>query len=380
MEHVDCVVIGAGIIGLAIARELALAGREVIILEGNVDIGTGVSSRTNEAIPAEADGPASALKIRLCAMGASLIRDYAARHGVRFNKCGKLTIAQTAAEVSTLEAMQARMMGRGTPTTRLISRDELAEMEPLLAKTCTMALYSPDSGVIDSHDLMLSLLAEAEAHGAQLVCNAPVLSGCTGFNGIELDIGGPEPARISASEVLLCAGLGTVPLANRMKLANVPHQYYAKGHYFALSGKAPFSHMIYPVRLPPPPAGEAAPIRPKPFVPDISGRGLFGPDIEWVTDEDYSIPAVRADAYYAGARLYWPELPDGALTPAFAGIRPEIRGPHDAPVDFRIDGPSRTGALGIYALYGIGAPGMTASLALAHHVAGMLKFQRMAAQ
>lgn len=380
MEHVDCVVVGAGVIGLAIARELSLAGREVIVLEAQSAIGTGVSARTNEAIPAEAPGPASSLKTQLSGIGSAMLRDYAASHGVPFNICGKLTIAQSEDEARALEMMRKRLGAKDGASVRFLSRDALGQMEPLLAETCCGALYSPYSGVIDTHALMLSLQGEAEEAGAQVVLNAPVLSGSAGSGGIELDVGGADPIRISAGTVVLCAGLGTVPLATRLKLANVPRQYLGKSHYFSLNCKSPFTHMIYPMRPQPPVSGAPSQPRARPFVPDASGHGLFGPDLVWVEEEDYAVPPVRADGFYEGIRLYWPGLPDGALEPAFAGIRPSIHSPQERPVDFRIDGPSKTGVLGLYALYGIEAPGMTACLALARHISGMLNFRQMAAQ
>ncbi|MDE2111677.1 MAG: NAD(P)/FAD-dependent oxidoreductase [Alphaproteobacteria bacterium] len=362
MERVDCVVIGAGVVGLAVARTLALAGREVIVLEREGAIGTGISSRNSEVIHAGMYYPTDSLKARLCVAGNQMLRDYAASHGVPFKMVGKLIVATTAQEAADLEGILAK--GRANKVTGLrgISGAEATAMEPALS--CVSALLSPDTGIIDTHAYMLALQGEAEANGAMVAFRAPVVGGHPHDNGMELTIGDAEGTRLVAKIVVIAAGLAACNVARAMGLANVPTPYLCKGNYFSLAGKMPFQRLVYPV-----PVSAGLGVH---YTVDLAGRGRFGPDVEWVEREDYRVDPARAESFYAAIRRYWPALADGALEPVFAGIRPKIQAPNEPARDFVVAGPKDHGSPGVIALYGIESPGLTSSLALADTVKGLV--------
>lgn len=360
MERVDCIVIGAGVVGLAAARALALRGREVIVLEREGAIGTGISSRNSEVIHAGMYYPTGSLKARLCVAGNRMLREYAKSRGVDFKMVGKLIVATDPEEEKILETILGRARANGVSGLKAISGAEARAMEPALR--ATSALFSPDTGIIDSHALMLALQGDAERAGAVVVFQAPVIGGRIFDGAIELEIG--DGTRLLARSAVIAGGLQACAIAGAIGLANVPQAYLCKGNYFTLTGKTPFGRLIYPV-----PVSAGLGVH---FTLDMAGRGRFGPDVEWITDEDYRVDPARAESFYAAIRHYWPDLPEGALEPAYAGIRPKIQPPGAPAADFVIAGPAQHGATGVVALYGIESPGLTSSLALAEHICGLL--------
>ena len=361
-EKTDCVVIGAGVVGLAVARALALAGREVIVLEAAGAIGTGTSSRNSEVIHAGIYYPPGSAKAALCVAGKALLYRYCEEHGVAHRRCGKLIVATSAVQAGTLHKILAQAGANGVRDLRLLTADEVGAMEPELR--CVAALYSPSTGIVDSHGLMLAFQGEAEDRGAMLALLSPVTGGEIGAGGIMLDVGGAEPMRIVARTVVNSAGLMAQRVAAALRgfpKEKVPPCHYAKGNYYSLAARSPFTHLIYPV---PEAAGLGVHL-----TLDLAGQARFGPDVEWITEIDYDVDLRRADGFYRAIRDYWPGLKDGQLAPGYAGIRPKLGGP-DAPAgDFLIQGPDEHGVAGLVNLFGIESPGLTASLALAKRVA-----------
>jgi len=361
MEQIDCLVIGAGVVGLAVARELALAGREVIVLEAADAIGTGTSSRNSEVIHAGIYYPAGSLKAEACVRGKRMLYDYCESHGVPHKRLGKLIVAASADQIATLHSLKAKAEANGVMDLAFLSRAEALALEPNL--DVAAALLSPSSGVIDSHSYMLALQGDAEAAGAMIAFETPVIGGRVTSNRIEIDAGGVNPMSLSARLVVNSAGLHCVDVAHLIQgipEATKPKLYYAKGNYFGLTGKPPFSRLIYPV---PEAAGLGVHI-----TIDMGGRARFGPDVEWVDGLEYAVDPARAEPFYAAVRRYWPGLADGALFPDYAGIRPKLQTPTGEAADFVIQGPTVHGIPGLINLYGIESPGLTASLALAERV------------
>ena len=361
MENVDCVVIGAGVVGLAVARALALAGREVIILEAAEGIGTETSSRNSEVIHAGIYYPKGSLMARTCVEGRRLLYAYCAEHGVPHRNCGKLIVATNAQESELLQSIKGRAEANGVEGMQLMSGNAATQLEPNLH--CTAALLSPATGIVDSHSYMLALLGDAEAHGAMLAIHSPVTAGRVVDGGIELEVGGTEPMQLRCRLVINAAGLHAPDLARKISGVpsdKIPTAYYAKGNYFTLSGRSPFSRLIYPV---PVPGGLGVHI-----TVDLGGQAKFGPDVEWIPGIDYSVDPHRADKFYAAVRKYWPALKDGALQPGYAGIRPKIVPPGAPAQDFTLQGPADHGVPGLVNMFGIESPGLTASLALAEQV------------
>ncbi len=362
MERVDCVVIGAGVVGLACARALALAGREVIVLEEADAIGTETSSRNSEVIHAGIYYAPASAKAALCVEGKALLYRYCAERGVAHRRCGKLIVATEQEQIATLHKIQAQAAANGVHDLRLLTADEAKAMEPALR--CVAALHSPSTGIIDSHGLMLAYLGEAEDHGAMRALQSPVTGGEIEANGIALDVGGAEPMRILARTVVNSAGLMAQRIAAALRgfpRHKIPPCYYAKGNYYSLSSRSPFTHLIYPV---PEAAGLGVHL-----TLDLAGQARFGPDVEWIAEIDYDVDLRRADGFYRAIRDYWPGLKDGQLAPGYAGIRPKLSGPDEPASDFLIQGPREHGVDGLVNLFGIESPGLTASLALAKHVA-----------
>ena len=357
-ERVDSVVIGAGIVGLAVARALALAGREVIVLEAESAIGTGISSRNSEVIHAGMYYPTGSLKARLCVEGNRLLRDFAASRGVPFAMVGKMIVATSAAEEAQLDLILNRGRANGSEGLYAMSGAEARALEPAL--NCTRALFSPSTGIVDTHALMLALQGEAEAHGAVIAFQSPVVGGAAADGGTLIRVGGSDPMTLLARRVVIAAGLGAPAVGRALGLAHVPVGHLCKGSYFGLTGKVPFRHLVYPV-----PVAAGLGVH---FTLDLGGRGRFGPDVEWVGHEDYAVDPRRGESFFAAIRRYWPDLPDGALEPAYAGIRPKIQAEGEAAVDFVIQGAEQTGVAGVVALYGIESPGLTSCLAIARHV------------
>ena len=366
MERIDCAVIGAGAVGLAVARALALAGREVVVLEKEAAMGTETSARNSEVIHAGIYYPPGSLKGLMCVAGRRALYAYCESRGVPHRRCGKLIVATREDEIPGLEQLLAHGHANGVEDLRMISRAEALQMEPALQ--CAAALYSPSTGIMDSHGLMLAYRGEAEDHGAMIAFESPVLSGEVMAEGIALEVGGAEPMRVLAHTVINSGGLHAPGLARRMQglpAEHVPQAYYAKGNYFSLTGRSPFTHLIYP---PPEAAGLGVHL-----TLDLGGQARFGPDVEWIDRIDYSVDPKRCEGFYAAIRSYWPGLPDGALQPGYAGIRPKINSRTEAARDFVIEGPETHGVAGLVNLFGIESPGLTSSLAIADKVASLLK-------
>ncbi|WP_337995907.1 NAD(P)/FAD-dependent oxidoreductase [Oleispirillum naphthae] len=373
MEQLDVAVIGAGVVGLAVARAFARAGREVVILERAESFGAGVSSRNSEVLHAGLYYPTDSLRAAVCAPGRKRLYAYCAERGIAHKRCGKLLVAADAAQAERLPGIAAQAAANGAEDLRLVSAAGARRMEPALC--CAAALFSPGTGIIDSHGLMLSLLADAEAAGAALAVMTPVSAIVPDGGGAVLHCGaGADAFAARANLAVNCAGLGSVPLAAGAWGKNAkrpcPRRHMAKGNYFSLAGRAPFSRLIYPL---PEPGGLGVHL-----TLDLAGRGRFGPDVEWIDEETYTVDPARGEAFYASIRRYWPGLPDGALAPDTCGIRPKIFGPGEPTADFLVAGPETHGIPGVIHLLGIESPGLTACLALADHVAALAGSEKTA--
>jgi len=361
MDRVDCVVVGAGVIGLAVARRLAQAGREVVVLEAAEGIGTVTSSRNSEVIHAGIYYKAGSLMARMCVAGKKMLYRYCADHGVPHKNCGKLIVATTPKEAEKLQSIRAHAEANGVLDMQMLSGEAARALEPAL--NCDAALLSPSTGIIDSHAFMLALRGDAEAAGAALAFHTPLLRARAVAGKIELDAGGDAPMTLECRLLVNSAGLNAPAVArgiDGMPLASIPRAYLAKGNYFSCSRKAPFSHLIYPV---PEPGGLGVHL-----TLDMAGQARFGPDVEWVDTIDYAVDPARAARFYPAIRKYWPALPDGALMPSYSGMRPKIVPPAVASQDFVIQGPKDHGVAGLINLFGIESPGLTSSLAIADYV------------
>jgi L-2-hydroxyglutarate oxidase LhgO len=384
MEKMDTVVIGAGVVGLAVARALALAGREVMVIEKEGAIGQGVSSRNSEVIHGGLYYPTGSLKAQLCVRGKELLYAYLQERGLPYQRCGKLMVATDASQLPKLAAIEAQAAANGVLVQRL-SRDQARVLEPQLE--CIAALHSPSTGIVSSHDLMTSLQGDLENAGGMVVLATEVQS-MAFFEGNKAfpfvvsarsatDTGADEePMQLACKQVINAAGLYAPLLARRtqgLNPATIAQDHYAKGNYYALAGKAPFKHLIYPV---PEAAGLGVHL-----TLDLGGQAKFGPDVQWlqgITDPaqiDYNVDPRRADAFYAEVRKYWPALQDGQLTPSYSGVRPKISGPSEAAADFCIQGADVHGLQGLVNLYGIESPGLTSCLAMGEYVVNMLSNQ-----
>ncbi len=363
---VDCVVIGAGVVGLAVGRALALQGREVLIVDAAEAIGTGTSSRNSEVIHAGIYYPAGSLKAELCVRGKQLLYDYCAERGIGHQRLGKLIVATEPGQERQLAKIAAHAQSNGVNDLERLGAEQARQLEPALR--CTAALRSPSTGIVDSHGLMLALLGDAENAGAQSVFHTPLLSGrVRPEGGFDLQFGGADAMALSCAMLVNASGIHAPTLARRIDgipTDSIPPVYLCKGSYFTLAGRAPFSHLIYPV---PQAAGLGVHL-----TLDLGGQAKFGPDTEWVEREDYTLDPARAEVFYAAVRSYWPALPDGALAPGYTGIRPKISAPHEAAADFVIAGPAVHGVPGLVNLFGIESPGLTASLAIGERVASAL--------
>ena len=365
-ESVECVVIGAGVVGLAVARVLALSGRTVLVLEKEQYIGAHTSSRNSEIIHAGLYYPVNSLKARFCVAGRKRLYEYCAARGVATKRVGKLVVATDDAEAPLLAKVMARARANGVDDLELLDGGAARAMEPELS--CIAAFHSPSTGLVDSHAFMLSLQGEAEAHGATVALRAEVSSGrVRDAGGFTLEIAGDEPMTLDCEVLVNAAGLYAPDVARRLKglpLASIPRDYYCRGVYFTLPGKAPFRRPIYPV-----PEHAGLGIH---YTPDLAGQGRFGPDTEWIDGIDYTVDPRRGSLFYAAIRKYWPGLADGALQPGYAGVRPKISGPDEPAADFRIDGAERHGIPGLVNLFGIESPGMTSALAIADFAAALV--------
>lgn len=362
MNDVDCIVIGAGVIGLAAARALSRGGREVIILESERHFGMHTSSRNSEVIHAGIHYEPNSLKARLCVAGRDLLYRYCAERGIPHRRCGKLTVATTETQLTALEKIESNARASGVFDLAWLDGSEARREEPELR--CIRALSSPSTGIIDSHVLMQSLLADAEANGASIAYDTKATSLRTTPRGIEIAINGESVPSVRAGTVVNSAGLHAERVA--LLIRDFPAQFvptvsFAKGSYFALSGASPFSRLVYPV---PPPGGHLG-IH---MTIDLSGAARFGPDSEWVQSFDYAVDPHRAGLFAEAIRQYWPGLDEARLYPAYAGIRPKVAGPGEPARDFCISGPQQHGVAGVVNLFGMESPGLTASLAIADHI------------
>jgi L-2-hydroxyglutarate oxidase LhgO len=360
MEQVECVVVGAGVVGLAVARRLALAGREVLVLESEAAIGRITSSRNSEVIHAGIYYPHDSLMARFCVLGRKMLYAYCAEHGVPHNNCGKLIVATSDAETARLAAIRQHAALNDVEL-RMLSAAEARTLEP--AVHCTAALLSPATGIIDSHSYMLALRGDAEAAGASIAFKAPLESAAIADDGFVLGVGGIDSLALGCRIFINAAGLNAPEIAKRidgMPRDRIPTAYFAKGNYFSFNGRAPFSRLIYPV---PVPGGLGVHL-----TLDLAGQARFGPDVEWIDTIDYAVDPERAAKFYPAIRRYWPELPDGALQPSYSGIRPKIVPRAIANQDFVVQGPRDHGIGGLVNLFGIESPGLTSSLAIADHV------------
>lgn len=369
MDKVGCIVIGAGVIGLAVARALAQAGREVIVVERHIAIGMETSSRNSEVIHAGLYYPAGSLKARLCVAGRTALYDYCRERTIPHKRCGKLVVAATDSQLAQLAGIHAQAQANGCNDTVMLSANEARSLEPALS--CVAAMHSPSTGIVDAHAYMLALRADAEHAGAVFAIDSDVSGGEACSDGIVLNIrtGDGAETEIAADTVINCGGLWAPDVARRIRCLDertIPQACFAKGNYYSLSGRAPFSRLIYPV---PQPGGLGVHL-----TLDMAGQARFGPDVEWISVADgkidYTVDPRRADNFYEEIRAYWPTLADGVLQPAYSGVRPKIV-PAGAPAaDFLFASHGNAHYLG---LYGIESPGLTASLAIAMHVQQLME-------
>jgi len=366
MERIDCLVVGAGVVGLAIARALAEAGREVIVVDAADAIGTGTSSRNSEVIHAGIYYPPGSLKAKLCVRGRELLYPYCEAHGVEHRRCGKLIVATRDEDRPKLDTIAARARASGVHDLEPLTRAQALAMEPALH--CVSALWSPSTGIIDSHGYMTALLGDAERAGAMLALLTPLLDARRHGDAWHIATGGAEALELEAAWIVNAAGLHAQSIAQGMHgfpQAAVPPLHLAKGHYFSLRGRSPFTRLVYPT-----PSDGGLGVH---LTLDLGGQARFGPDVEWLADADpnhidYAVDPSRAPAFATDIRRYWPELGDDALLPAYSGVRPKLSGSGSPAADFHIAGPGEHGCAGVVQLFGIESPGLTASLAIGEEV------------
>jgi L-2-hydroxyglutarate oxidase LhgO len=370
MDRVEAVVVGAGVVGLAVARALAMRGIETLVLERENAIGTGISSRNSEVIHAGLYYPTGSLKARLCVQGKTQLYAFCESHAVEHRRCGKLLVATDAAQLPALAALRDKAAANGVHDLVRLSPTEAIAMEPQLH--CVGALWSPSTGILDSHGFMLALQGDLERHGGIVAVASPVTSIRLGTASHSLEVGGQQPMRLETRYLINCAGLWAPTLAAGMQglpPGQVPTAYFCKGNYYSLRGRAPFTRLVYPM---PQQAGLGLH-----FTLDLGGRGRFGPDVQWLDarDEgaiDHRVDVTLTTTFQAEVRRYWPALPDGSLQPDYSGVRPKLAGPLAPQADFMAHGPEAHGIPGLVNLFGIESPGLTASLSLAELVARRL--------
>jgi L-2-hydroxyglutarate oxidase LhgO len=374
MEQVDCVVIGAGVVGLAVAREMALQGRETILLEREGSFGTISSARNSEVIHAGIYYPKDSLKAKLCVEGNRLLYEYCRTHQVGTQPYGKLIVADET-QINDLQAILYKAQNNGVPEIKMISGEEAKQLEPKLK--CSAAILSASTGIVDSHAYMLSLLGGFEDAGGMIAYHSPLISakpiGHSAEGGFELSIGGPDGMQLQTKLLINCAGMSAPATAQKIEGLNkdqIPKAYFAKGNYFSLSGKSPFTHLIYPI---PEPGGLGVHL-----TLDMAGQAKFGPDVEWLDVQneeqiDYTVDPKRGESFYEAVRRYWPELKDNSLQPDYSGVRAKIVPPNSPAGDFCFNTPQDHGLQGLYNLYGFESPGLTSSIAIARYLEGKIK-------
>jgi len=368
---VECVVVGAGVVGLASAYALAMQGREVVVLEAERGVGRGVSSRNSEVIHAGLYYSTGSLKARLCVEGRRRLYQFCKDFGVEHRRLGKIIVATSDAEAARLAAIRARAEANGVDDLKTLSKADLGALEPELEGV--LGLLSPSSGIIDAHGLMTALHGALEAAGGVVAFDSPVISGRAGEGLTTLKVGGAAPTTITAERVILCGGLSASALAASIEglaRASIPKTRFAKGAYFSLARRSPFARLVYPV-----PESGGLGVH---LTLDLLGQARFGPDVEWLDETDpkrlnYDVDPARAARFTAAIRRYWPGLKDGELAPAYVGVRPKLSAPGAPDADFMIHGPEQHGAEGVIALYGIESPGLTSALAIGEEVARRVK-------
>ncbi|MBU3565770.1 NAD(P)/FAD-dependent oxidoreductase [Polynucleobacter sp. MWH-HuK1] len=375
MDRVDCVVIGAGVIGLAVAREMALQGRETILLERESAFGTISSARNSEVIHAGIYYPKDSLKAKLCVEGNRMLYEYCRTHHVATQPYGKLIVASDESQLDDLQAILYKAQQNNVPEIKMITGEQAKSMEPEL--NCSAAVLSASTGIVDSHGFMLSLLGGFEDAGGMVAYQSPLISakplGANAQDGFELEIGGADVMKIQTKLLINCTGMSAPAIAKKIEgLAKeqIPKAYFAKGNYFSLSGKSPFKHLIYPI---PEPGGLGVHL-----TLDMGGQAKFGPDVEWLEiDEenqiDYTVNPKRGDGFYEAVRKYWPGLKDNALQPDYSGVRAKIVPPNAPAGDFCFNTPRDHGIEGLFNLYGFESPGLTSSLAIAKYLECQIK-------
>lgn len=364
VETLDAVVVGGGVIGLAVARQLALKGRDVTLFEAEATLGAHASSRSSEVIHAGLYYEPGSLKAELCARGRQALYAYCAEQGVAHARLGKLVVATRDAQIPELERIHARAAANGVDDLTWLDSAEIRTLEPAI--TAERALLSPSTGIVDSHGLMMALKRETLARSGRVLLRSPVLGGRVDDSGFVLEIGGTEAASVRCRTLVNAAGSMAPALSQSLAgvpAKSIPAPFFAKGHYFALTGSSPFRHLVYPV---PEPGGLGVHV-----TLDLAGRARFGPDVSWVSGLDYAFDEGRAPAFYSAIRAYYPALADGELEPAYVGVRPKL-GPAGSTCDFVISGPATHGVPDLVALYGIESPGLTAALALAERCVAAL--------
>ena len=361
LSRADVAVVGAGVVGLAVARALALGGREVFILERERSVGQHTSSRNSEVVHAGIYYPPGSLKARLCVRGRRMLYEYCEERGIPHARVGKLVVASTESELPGLERLLTNARACAVDDLQRLGPEDIRRLEPEVS--AVRGLLSPSTGILDSHAFMESLLADARRAGAELALETPVMGGRVEDRGVELHLGGAEPGPVRFELVVNSAGLWAPELARHIEglpPSTVPRAYFAKAHYFVLAGPSPFRHLIYPL---PVPGGLGTHV-----TLDLGGQARFGPDVEWVDGVDYRFDETRAVEFYDSTRRYYPALRDGQLVPGYTGVRPKISGPGEPPADFVVQGPPTHGVPGLVNLYGIESPGLTAAMALAEWV------------
>lgn len=364
-DKLDCIVVGGGAVGLAIARAIVIEGREVVVLEAESEVGRHSSSRNSEVVHAGIYYPNKSLKAQLCVQGKQLLYEYCESRHVAHQRIGKLIVASNEEDLDKLDALQQQAKRNGVVDLRLLSADEVRECEPEVA--CTGALLSPSTGIIDSHGLMNALQADIEAHGGEVVLNSKVTNVNVTDGGFEFDVSGQQ---FECATLVNSAGLGAIELAGEMNRAPIfgpegpPTRRFAKGHYFAYQGKSPFEHLIYPV-----PSGGGLGIH---ATNDLGGAARFGPDVTWIDEIDYDFEESRKPDFVAAIKHYYPGLDEKKLVPAYTGIRPKLHGAGEPAADFIIMGEADYGVRGLVNLFGIESPGLTSSLAIGEYVKDLL--------
>ena len=364
-DIVDAIVIGAGVVGLAVGRALAARGKETLVIERHRRFGEETSSRNSCVIHSGIYYPTGSLKARLCIRGREMLYAYCRDRGIAHSRCGKLIVAQSG-QVAALEALHAKALENGVDDLGCLTEGEARDLEPSVR--CAAALFSPSTGIIDVHQFMTALLGDFEAHGGTLVLNSSVQGVRRVADGFEVTTrSGDEETTVQSRRLVNAAGLSAVDVTHRIEgfpTDQIPDAYLAKGNYFSCSAR-PFSHLVYPL---PNQAGLGIHA-----TLDLDGSVRFGPDVEWVEGVDYSVDERRAESFYASIREYWPDLADGALLPAYAGVRPKIAGPGDPAADFIIAGPAEHRLPGLVNLLGIESPGLTAALAIGEHTRALIE-------